>query len=402
MQTRAVLLVAACLGVAACERPTAPQARDVALQVEKELARGNLDAYWGKIAIMPNMASMFGIRPTLRDGVGLAISRDGLTETVNAIIVENVFVPPEGMGKPLVRRTLAAWPESRLYAMSVIAERHPSELSTDSTSGYYERLLGPSPRAFARLQFPDVTHRWVPQSGTVHIGDPVVERPCETQLPRHLHGMAHAPDDVSCEIALFEVRLDGVFTRAADMARPLWRVTAPRHELTVATQRLPGVRFVTRCPEAPRDWHMPPASGHPCWNWGTMHHWRDNELFAQRLGVDVTAMSEASPVTGGRFYGRVIPLDSKTPRGPYVQWTLHRPDGVQALSGSFPLEYPGDRAHFPEPEDHARDLVRAYMTAMCGSLTCGRVQAIVPAYAFDSRTSLYAMLVLHAEPSAVP
>ena len=406
MHKRALTLVLVL--VAACEKVTAPEARNVASKAERDLANGDLKGFFSIAERMSNPNLLTGYRPAWNNS--LAIGRDGRTEITNAYVVENVFIPPGGFGKPIVRRTLAAWPETRDFVVAVVAERHPSEMLTDTVSGNSGYLPQPDPRAFVRVHFANPDQRWVPESGTVHIGDPVIDQRCDTKSNYQVvEGWPESIvplDNVTCEFALFEVRMEGQFTRVSDMRNPLGRAVARRHHLTIASQRVPGIRFVTSCAEPPVEfWLTPHFTVQPCYPGfnGWIRYWRSNDLFAKSLGVDVNAMSNANGPNGlATFYARVIQTDTTKLRAPYVRWTLHRPDGTHFLSGSYPLEYPGDRAHFPIPEDWNRDLVMRLRRDVCGTLACGRVQAIVPEYPFNPKASRYSMLVLHAEPSAAP
>lgn len=395
----------AMLPVVGCDKVTAPQARDAAATAQKELANGNLVYFFGITGRMGNLGNLVTGWPDARNS-GLEIRREGRLEVLNAYVIENVYIPPKGMGKPIVHRALAAWPESRDFALTIAAERHPSELATDTTNGTGDYLPGPNPLAFARVHFPNPDHRWIPQSGTVLIGDPVIDRPCSTTRTEVKIFQQFVTDEVTCELALFEVRMQGEFMRADDLRSRLWRTITRHRRLAIASQQVPGIRFVTSCTEPSKEpWREPNFTVQPCYpgfnNW--VRYWRHNDLFAPRLGVDVAAMSRADPSSStGTIYGRVLPTDKEKTQGKYVRWTLHLPDGTRFDAGSFPLEYPGDRAHFPIPQDYRRDLVMSWAAPFCSPLTCGRVQAIVPACFLKPDASRYAVMVLHTEPSAVP
>lgn len=409
MQKRSVMLVMLFM-IGACERVTAPEARNAASKAERELARGNLAAFFSIATRMGNLGNVIAGHRAARNN-GLAVWRDGQSVVVNAYVVENVYIPPPGFGKPIVHRALAAWPDTRDFALAVIAERHPSDLRPDTTADHYpggiEHLPDPHPEAFARVHFANPDHRWIPRSGTVTIGDPAVDRRCDTTFggpdvegfPRRMH------ENVTCALALFEVRMEGDFTRVIDLRNPLLRSAAPLHRLAIASQRVPGIRFVTSCVEPPRE----PAAHftgplaevfHGCW-YSWPRFWRDNDLFAPNLNVDVTAMSRFGSSYGAGLYGRFMLSDSTKPRGPHVRWTLHRPDGSQFGSGSFVQTYP-DPAHAPDEEDRHADVVRRLVASVGGDAMQGRVQVLVPAYLLDTDASRYAILVLHAETSAEP
>jgi hypothetical protein len=89
----------------ACERPTAPEARDIARSVEQKLARGDLkgvqEMFWTF-----GRAGRFWGGP--RSNIApLAITRDGRTEEVNGVVVER------GVPSPRRRREAARAPDAR-------------------------------------------------------------------------------------------------------------------------------------------------------------------------------------------------------------------------------------------------------------------------------------------------
>lgn len=299
------------LFAAGCERPTAPEARDMARRIETEMLTGN----FGHAQLMVMNAGpvgMFFSQDHPHGNHALVLNRDGRDATINGYVIEEVLLAPNGFGGPVVRRSLLGWPDDFGFAVHATA---------DGASQLTLIHNGPGARTAVRA--------------SVEIGESIIERTCPTALGKTAFG--DTITTVSCEFARYDVMAEAEFPRERDPST----MAAPRiHRLRVRRQAIPGARFVTRCRDVRGMEDM--QNLYP----GCMDRyafWRDNALFARELNVDVTQMKRED----GMYYRRI--RGKRQRQDLTVAWTLHFPDGrlieTGSVSAATPLPY-SEKASF--------------------------------------------------------
>lgn len=301
--------------LAACERPTAPEARDIARSVEQKLARGDLRG-------VQEMFWTFGRAGRFWGGpksniAPLAITRDGRTEEVNGVVVEEVFVPHDGVGKPLVRRTLAGWPDDLEFAVYVASEAGPFR---SPAPPHGRRSNVPANNVMVHRR--DTLRTWIAQGAVVRIDEPVIERRCDG-LRDSLSTVL--TDTVTCHIGLYQVAVRSELLARPDHESRLRRGLARVHQLVIAPQQMPGVRFTTQC-------SAEPGMREPLECLDPFLFWRDNDQYAPSLGIDVARFEPTSNGTGAWYVERSQNSDP----GPawITGWTVHTPDGRLVEQGT--------------------------------------------------------------------
>jgi hypothetical protein len=255
----------------------------------------------------------------------LVLNRDGRDQVINGYVVEEVLHAPHGLGAPIVRRSLLGWSDDFAYGVSAFVEGRDALLGTYAPQ---------EPQLHLRAQLA-VMHNgpggWTAQRGRIEISDPVIEKACPTAPGRTSYG--DTATTVSCEFGRYDVRVEGEFSLERDTSTML--AMRPR-TLRVSPQQLPGARFVTRCAEWKTHEQLERLYS-PCMD--RYAFWRDNNLFARQLNVDVAQMIRESD---GMYYRRI--KGPRQRRDVTVAWTLRFPDGRVIEQGSvsaatpFPLD----------------------------------------------------------------
>jgi hypothetical protein len=205
--------------LAACERPTAPEALGIARRAEQDFANGDISAIASMFMSMGSAGWMWGSNYAHRNHA-LNVRVDGRRSRINAFVIESVVYPPAGRGEPTVERTLVAWPDDLAFAFHARADSVPSFV----------------------INVPEPERPWTLRSGKLAIGTAGGDRGCPTSG----ESMPQLPSSgVTCELASFDVDFRGTFLRrsldgTADAA------SAPL-DVEIRRQRIPGVRFVVSC-----------------------------------------------------------------------------------------------------------------------------------------------------------
>lgn len=375
----------------ACREPTAPEAREIVRSVEKRIVQGDPYALSTILMFMGTVGQVHGM--PMAQNEALEIVRDGMPSAINGFVVEEILLAPRGIGKPLVRRSVIGWPNAQNFLVYAFSDAHPGTLRPPTESEPHQSFSN------LLLQLPgDTLGSWVPQSGTVDIGEATIDRECgqEKQIP----SVPHPAERVQCHFAMFEVAVRGELLTLGDHRNPALRSFQHRHRLEVPRQRLPGIRFVTTCAERP---DLPDLEEFDCLE--PVRFWRDNTQYAPVLGVDIAQMElarlpqsrwrawaqgrEISGVaTVPRWYTREERgTGARPPSATAIRWTMHAPDGRLIESGvSTPDDESGSRRNFLQT-DYFRQL----------ATDVRRVQLIVPAQDFDPAASPYMVSVITAE-----
>jgi len=364
----------------ACERPTAPEAHDMARQAERRFADGDFDGIGNMFFGNTDGGVVHHLRQTDLNRA-MQLSRDGRGESISGFVIEEILIASGGAGRPRVRRTLIGWPDDLAYALHA---------TTDAAAGYNSFATDSAPRLSARSGITIRQRRarsWHGVSGSVSIGDPIIDAPCGTAKESPLRTIGMREPGTRCEFALYEVDVVGELVRSAPSDGPLRKLLERRQIVRVVQQRVPGVRFTVQCPDFKPGDRFGSESFEPhnreCGS--LMHFWRHNELFAPELGVDVAQLRPAQGEGSAAWY--VTPESRE--RVPFVgaqtlRWKIHAPDGRLLEQDSIPRG---------TPPPYRRDVDLWMMKSQFNR----RVRALVPASDVDSTASRYAVVVLDLE-----
>lgn len=142
---------------------------------------------------------------------------------------------------------------------------------------------------------------------------------------------------VSCNLATYDVQLEGEFVRRKDADNALLpEAMKPRHHLSVPPQHVNGIRFTIHCPDKDlasmlgKTWY-----GLQCVD--GIAFWRSNDLFARSLDVDVRQMEPMSQMTYIRTLRQGIDKYPSDNHG-LVRYTLSNPDGSTVAHDTLSLD----------------------------------------------------------------
>ncbi|MGH7637847.1 MAG: hypothetical protein ACREOK_09370, partial [Gemmatimonadaceae bacterium] len=299
--------------LAGCEKPTAPEAREIAREATKKFEHGDLSGVNG---IFTRMGSAGHFRWTnLVRNNALMITQNGASGMIDGYVVEEVVVAPGNRGRPLVERTLVGWPENAAFAVYATSNVHP---------GSFDRLAERQklmPYTAMAVHRPDALQSWIATSGIVHIADPIIDRGCD-MVKDSPPPIDYPLPDVKCEFALYEVMARAELVERGDLLDAVRRSMAERHSMLILPQRLPGVRFTTTCPATLG--YDPEPHQSSCGN--RLAFWLDNSLYDPSLGVDVRRMRY---VYNSLWAKRAESWPNGKPNhdATWWRWTIHTPDG---------------------------------------------------------------------------
>jgi hypothetical protein len=367
----AVAALGLSFSLAACREPTAPEMQSIARSAEHKARSGDLT---GLSAMMRDFVPYSGVFQTpIASNEALSIVRDGVRERVNGFVVEEIILTPDGAGEPVIRRSVIAWPNDLSFAISAGGEAHPGQISMAQDN--FE-LNVPALHMYLHTRG-DTSKSWRVQNGEVDIGEGEVDRDCarSSERPPYMH---YSLESVKCYWAMYQVTLNGDFLTRADYGNPILRSAAKRHHLAIPRQHLPGIRFVTTCPERPEGPNVDQACSSP------IRFWRSPSQYAPSLGISIAKMENLD----GTFVHlerwpdgkrRVLALLAR-------RWTYHTPDGVLVQAGSR-------RAmNFFEMGENVDWTFEGITPA-----DVRRMKAILPARSVDPKASHYQVVVLTVE-----
>lgn len=171
---------------------------------------------------------------------------DGATDSIGAVVVERVYVPPDGHGMPFARHSLVAFPQNTSYGILALTEDN-----ADDRRGLdaYEGADQLNPHPVLAVAHSRMEEWWIPRAWHVAI------EPIETgaSCPFALDDNTGTDSGrVTCRLATFNVQLNGELVRRLDAVNSLLPETLKQnHRLDVAPQRVKGIRFTIRCPARP-------------------------------------------------------------------------------------------------------------------------------------------------------
>jgi hypothetical protein len=329
----------------ACDRPTAPEALDMALATRRQLEAGDLEAA-AKLRTMLSAAPMlwtnFDNVKNPGDDFPVRAVIDSSARALSAFVVEVIYVPPLPHGKPFVERMFHAWPRDTSFGVFGVATAAISE-----PAPVRARRWGPreaeGPWAMVMVHYPRPVRPWVIDGETtIHIASAGIGQPCAWRARKVVEmGFRHA--DVKCQLAVYRVDMSGVFVAEADTGKAEDQRAALRHQLSAKAERVPGMRFTVRCPDVPissvstADADLQQVVGGCVDN--PFKYWQDNSLFAAHLGVDIGSMkyrvqtlnfgSHTLYRDGGVAIGPPPFTESSQPKEPWlIRWTAYAPDGT--------------------------------------------------------------------------
>ena len=369
------------LALAGCREPTAPEMQNIARSVEQKARGGDLDGLREMMRQLTHPYSsffyynnVFGARTALNEA--LSIVRDGVREQVNGFVVEEIFLAPDGLGEPLIRRSVIAWPNDFTFALHASSEAHPGRI----TGGPPANTENNIPRMYISLLTRGTpVQSWVVQDGAVDIGGAEVDRECARSSERP--PMHYPPDTTQCHWAMFPVAVRGDFLTEAAHRNPVRRATARRHKLEFDSRRLPGVQFITRCPKQP--WHDRGFWDHACQD--PVVFWRKSSQYAPSLGINVEKMENLDATFV--HLERWPDAKRRDLTGLGMRWTFHTPDGVLVEAGSR------DPINVFDKQEGRAD--RAFEANTPPDVR--RMKAIWPARSVDPKASHYQVVVLTVE-----
>ena len=314
----------------ACDRVTAPRALQIADDTERTLWQN-----WTPSSLGAAASDMNAINAWMAssDRTSLLVSVDGATESIGAVVVERVYVPPDGHGMPFARRSLVAFPQNTNYGILALTEDNADDRrGLDDHEGADQ--LNPHPAlAVAHARMEDW---WIPRAGHLVIEPSETGASCPFALDDN---SATDSGRVTCRLATFNVQLNAELVRRLDAQNSLLPETLKQHHrLEVAPQRVKGIRFTIRCPRdvmgaLGKSWY-----GLACY--GPFGFWRNSSLFARSLDVDVTQMQpQTAPGSSYTYYRTVRAGSGSTDGAHLVRWTMSYPDGgviARDSTTSFP------------------------------------------------------------------
>ena len=378
----------------ACDRPTAPQARDQIENAERGVLEGRLslgDLHLEKLLYNSVGPYMWFPADTL------TVERDGETTRYLAHVVERVYLPPSRAGgRPYVKRTLLAWDKENHRGLAFAADDSVADIVSPTrrlTAEDTPERIWRRP-AFAVQSERDARDAWFGTEGRVDFGVATKVGPCSlTQgnvgarfpIMDTDPGLTTTCDDVRFTMTgatLLEKR------RTPERAGFLARWTSSKMSVRFDNQSVRGTRITTQCPDEPNPrtflaWE--------CYTY--LLFWRDQTQFAAGLGLDVTRIEQ--------------PHD----QDPYVQMLTA---GVGGSSVSAPVHgvacctaYAGP-AHYTVRAPDGRTLRETdvaiasddsllksiYWSSMSDVRDGMRALVLIPAIRFDHSMSRWAPLII--------
>jgi len=336
---RSSSLLALVAGLVACDRPTAPQARD-AIEAEQHVLLHS-DAW----RVGPRLGSLFehitmsGWIPRALGADIVTVDRDGNRIPLSASVIERVYLPPTGShGRAVSHYSVLLWDPR----FTVRFARGAVFLTNDQVSDVelprrelLQRLDDALAlhRSVAMVVDPGGAAVWFGFDGHLEIHPVGAGGQCPF-VASHAEGLAEqsggeVPPDVECTGARYSVSLTSTIRQgdpndALDVREPF------RHHPVVHLDApvVGGVRIVTHCEPAGPENQLPAAC------FPLIQFWRDPSQFAPQLVVDLTTMRN-----DGRFFWtqraagagpNVLPF-----AGGSVRATVTLPDGRVVQSGLF-------------------------------------------------------------------
>jgi hypothetical protein len=345
MPTRRILaLAAACAIAAACDQPTAPQAREEIEKTELAVLSGGpqLDFRLGQ---MFADAGGPGVLATGKFNDLVTVQRDGSPVRYVGTVIERVYLPPPSVGgKPIVKRLLLAWDRESRRGLAIAADEAatvvalPTKTLLDDNSA--DRLW--SPRAFVIQNEQNGRQAWFGTEGQVAIipGPTVGECPFKNTDPLAYFPSLGTSSKVGsiCQQLQYTVSVAATLEkrRAVDDAGLFDRFRRSHMDVRLIGQSVSGSRIVTQCPDSLDMQMFPPME---CM--GYVGFWRDQSLFAPSIGLDVSRLRSPPHGMGEPYYdiindgtGKAFACCSQSNAA--VRYAVYAPNGTLIHSAIAP------------------------------------------------------------------
>jgi hypothetical protein len=243
----------AAVGMIACERPTAPQVRDAADQVERKILSGDstqLHGAVGTLLVLPMWydTSHFVPSDTIR------IIRDGQEILLRATMMERVYLPPPGsFARPVMNRMGLAWSadathDTHRMRLLVLNANDPIPLINAPEKGWLEPSA-PEMRyqhaTFVVNVEPSDRHEWIARDGgnlTISDGVPVGSCPFTdhfTHSPGVVGGVSPTAAAITCDTRRYTISVSATMEHN--------NADGSTVELRLPRQETRGVKIVTQC-----------------------------------------------------------------------------------------------------------------------------------------------------------
>jgi hypothetical protein len=244
----------AAVGMIACERPTAPQVRDAADQVERNILSGDSTKVYSTVRTFLYFPAVYDTSRLVPSDT-VRITRGDQELLLRATVMERVFLPPPGSdAQPVVHRMGVVW--------SADATHDPNRmrlvflLMNDSNP----RIVGPRSDRFdpsipegsfhqhiaqAVAIEPGDRHEWTGQDdGALTISDGVPVGSCPfagnfARSPALVADLAYTTTPITCDTRRYTISLSATM----EHNDPDGAMT----ELRITRQQTRGVRITTQC-----------------------------------------------------------------------------------------------------------------------------------------------------------
>lgn len=284
------------LAAAACEHPTAPEARAAVEKTEIQLASGDYTQLAAGMSTLFDMAAYYAepagggrFVPT----AFVPVVRDARKAPYRATIVERVYLPPDGSGgRPFSRFTLVAWndpdPSGRRQLVAMFTSDSVSELRVPGEAAVAQGAFGNTRRRSGFALTVDQADRrtWFGTQGRMLIRTAERTGDCPyAGEKRHSSHLRELQDDSTamCEARRYDASLIAFIERGDPSRRGVLAPLAPvRGTLRIEEASVPGVRILTKCKGT--------GPGEPFGCFDRWSFWRSDDQFAPRLGVRLDSM----------------------------------------------------------------------------------------------------------------
>lgn len=393
LKSTAPLLLAASLALVGCEHPTAPEARARVEKTESQLLSGDYGQMQAGISDLFMSASYYGgSNNPYVPSAPITVSRNGEMLSMRGTVVERVYVPPAGSGaRPLIRRAVMGW---TTMDAEQLQQRLLVMFSSDSLSEVnvpragIARPWSPEERfdrnGFVLTVDPGDRQHWFGVEGTLTIRDGARTGTCPYSA-RYAEGSSSIVElqwdstfKAGCEARTYPVAMTAFVEHGDPEFRDIGSRIAPRREtLRMLPAELPGVRIVFACKG-----QGPPADPYPCSDY--FGFWRDNDQFAESLGVDLRAMKQG-------FSGLAQVVDSGS--GPDYRI---KPGGYD-VPVSFTIRSPSGEVLKHVTEVRASDALAAALFYDFPRRQGLKARVIAPSSVLGAGHSPYTMIVADVE-----
>jgi hypothetical protein len=237
----------------ACERPTAPQVRDAADQVERKILSGDSTEVYGGAMTLLGLSAVYDTSRLLPSDT-IRIIRGDQKLLLHATVMERAYLPPAGSdARPIIDRMAVAWSADathdrhRMRLVMLLTRDSVPLISTsgpdDPNPGRWEDLYKHWTRA-VNIE-PGDRHEWNARGGgslTISDGVPVASCPFAGDVARSPvfpSGLPHTTAPITCDTRRYTISLSATMDHD-DLDQSIIELRIPRQETR-------GVRIMTQC-----------------------------------------------------------------------------------------------------------------------------------------------------------